>query len=515
MTIIQWIIDRIFSQKANDELTQLLKKQVENIEMNSESIDTILNELHSVLFKLETDDGNKGKLSKHLVNKLIALNDLIDNDKLGLEDEIKQKIITGCDRVNKLLEIKGRIEKKYLIEIKDENNILIKKININHSTVENKEQSKIPNLKNIEPLASLDNTDDVKSNISPNNNDAEYNEVSILLKKIKVISNQIGKFGEISNEYIHDVKKEIKSQYTTLSNSVKGIGSKLDENKQLFISGTQSVKVEIDKVSKSIPKDVLKKEDFTFELNNKFREFDSLKDVIEDLESLPVSNKHIKTQLTNINEKLDNISVPSASKQESVKVPDEIQAVEDLATYMRDGVAQFENMSRLYVSKIAEFEKLEQIKEQYQANILEAKKSSFEQGQSKAEVSLAKEIAEKFPSEFKAIKSIFESVITERYVTGEIINVTNDNKNEMMPYFLTELELAEYEVTTPAILIGSDIIFTASIKKVPQLVTETISADETSEVRTDAAPEVSDDAVPEVKADTAPEHASKFVAKED
>ncbi|MCD9529476.1 hypothetical protein [Photobacterium carnosum] len=518
-----------FSYKSNQLTKLLLKllKLLENIKMNSESIDTILDELHSVLFKLENDDGHKGQLSKHLVNKLIDLNNLMDNDKLGLEDEIKQKIITECDKVNKLLKSTGQIQKKYLKEIKDENNILIKKININHSTIENKEQSKIQNIKNIEPLSSLDNIGDVKSNISPNNNDAEYNEVSILLKKINVVSNQIGKFGEISNEYLHDVKKEIKSQCTTLSNSVKGIGSNLDENKQLFISGTQSVKVEIDKVSKLIPRDVLKKSDFSFELDNKFRELDSLKEVAEELEALPAYNKFIKTQLSDINEKLENISVQSASNQESVKVPDEIQAVEDLAKYMRDGVDQFENMSRLYVSKISEFEKVEQIKGQHQAELLKAEKESADQGRLEAKLSLAKEIAETFPSEFKAIKSIFKSVITERYIIGEIINVTNENKNKMMPYFSMELELVEYEIISPALLIGDDIVFKAEIKKVPQLVNETTSVDETPELKADALPEVSEDATLEIKADALPDvnvdttpeimadDTSKFVTKED
>lgn len=132
----------------------------------------------------------------------------------------------------------------------------------------------------------------------------------------------------------------------------------------------------------------------------------------------------------------------------------------------------------MYVSKISELESLDKINEQNTVDVIKAKKDGIKQGELSEKISLAKEIADKFPSEFNAIKSVFEDVIKEQYEIGSVINVTNDNKNMLMPYFSTELELMEYEVISPAILINNDIVFKAKVAKLTQSPVESANNDE-------------------------------------
>ncbi|PTB33611.1 hypothetical protein, partial [Photobacterium phosphoreum] len=497
--------------------SQLLKKQVENIEMKkdfNELIDKLNTNVQAVSGKTK-DSG----LNRDLDNSLESLNNKLAENTDKITSVQKADITVILNSIDILISEKNRFGKRFrenLIKTAQEikNQLCNLDLNDVKAKVKSVDKKQVQEKQNVAPLIEMES----KENITTNKKiDDDKNRLDVLMKDLVSKLDVMGKdVLDLTSKSSHELSNKIDENKSRLDLLMKSLESNSDLTSksrcELFnkITGVDSsvkseIKDELYKVSKLIPKDVLKKDDFTFELNNKFRELDSLKEVVEDLESLPASNKHIKAQLTNINDKLDNISVQSASKQESVKVPDEIQAVEDLAKYMRDGVEQFENMSRLYVSKISEFEKVEQIKEQHQDELLKVEKESADQGKLEAKLSLAKEIAETFPSEFKAIKSIFKSVITERYIIGEIINVTNENKNEMMPYFSMELELVEYEIISPALLIGDDIVFKAEIKKVSQLVNETTSVDEIPELKADAVPEVNADATPELKADAVPE----------
>jgi len=473
---IKAMIFRFFGKNKNDQSTELLQESSENIKMNKNDIANELNKLSGQVTKMEKKSGFEGQLTKQLNKQLleilIELNNLTDKNISGLNQDLITTIETECTRVSELNISIKKTDIQHSAQIKDENNDLLKKAVVepvltNKNT--QRDESVQPHTEEISPLNSTENTKEVTSS---KNNDTSADGIITLVNKIDMIPGEIGTLLKVTNGYVKDAKRELNNHSIGLNNSIKTIQSKVDDNKQLSIANTHSINTEIAKISKSIPNDILTKGDFSFELSNKFRELDALKEVAEELESLPAHNKFIKSELTTINEKLDNISAPSASKKSSVKVPEEVQAVEDLAKYMRDGLDQFENMSRLYVSKISELENLEKTNQQHQAEILEAAESSFEQGQLKGKVVLAKEIAEKFPSEFKAIKSIFENITTEKYNVGDIINVTNDTKNEMMPYISTALELADYQVITPVVLIDGDIIFKADVKKVTQPVSE-------------------------------------------
>ncbi len=313
-----------------------------------------------------------------------------------------------------------------------------------------------------------------------------------LSKEVKIVSSETIK---VSHK-ITDLSDQTRSMSKTFTDILTGIGKKvIDIDSSLKGSMSYSLKIlterldsilkasvnnksaleKIESIVNVIPKDTLKSDDFTFELNNKFKEFDSLKEVAEELESLPANTKYIKSALTDINEKLDNMSTPSSSNKSSVVVPQEEQAVTDLAKYMRDGVEQFENMSRLYVSKISDLQNLEQLKEKHKTEIHDAEKLGVERGALIKKVLLAKVIAENFPSEFEEIKSIFEDVISHQYTVGGKIIVTNENKNEIMPFISEELELAEYEVVKSALLIDGDIAFKADVKKIVKADVESLN----------------------------------------
>ncbi|WP_244947074.1 hypothetical protein [Colwellia hornerae] len=252
-----------------------------------------------------------------------------------------------------------------------------------------------------------------------------------------------------------------------ISQVERSLDQKLDRNVKATIDASTKLHNELQNVSKSIPKDILKKEDFSFELGQQFKKLDSLKDVSEDLESLPANYKSIKSELASINDKLDNVSTSSVKKS-SVKVPKHEKAVADLATYMRDGVEQLENMSRLYVETIAGIESIEIERAQHTEQLSKSKDEGIKEGTQRGEGLLAKKIAEQFPTEFEEIKSIFSSVISFEYAVGQAVEVTNENKNGLMPYFSTELELGEYQVISSDILIAGDIVVKARVEKVAQ-----------------------------------------------
>jgi len=265
----------------------------------------------------------------------------------------------------------------------------------------------------------------------------------------------------------NDLVNKVGSIRQFISQEVRVLEQKIDRNVKATIDASTKLHNELQDVSKSIPKDILKKEDFSFELGQQFKKLDSLKDVSEDLESLPANYKSIKSELANINDKLDNVSTSSVKKS-SVKVPKHEKAVADLATYMRDGVDQLENMSRLYVETIADIESVKIEKAQHTEQLSKFKDEGIKEGIQKGEGLLAKKIAEQFPTEFEEIKSIFSSVISFEYAVGQVVEVTNDNKNGLMPYFSTELELGEYKVISSDTLIAGDIVIKAKVEKVAQ-----------------------------------------------
>jgi hypothetical protein len=264
-----------------------------------------------------------------------------------------------------------------------------------------------------------------------------------------------------------DVSNKVESIKNFISQDIRALDQKLERNVKVTIDASTKLHNELQNVSESIPKDILKKEDFSFELGQQFKKLDSLKDVSEDLESLPANYKSIKSELASINDKLDNVSTSSVKKS-SVKVPKHEKAVADLATYMRDGVEQLENMSRLYVETITDIESIEIERAQHTEQLSKSKDEGIKEGIQKGEGLLAKKIAEQFPTEFEEIKSIFSSVISFEYAVGQAVEVTNENKNGLMPYFSTELELGEYQVISSDILIAGDIVVKAKVEKVAQ-----------------------------------------------
>lgn len=450
-----------------------------------------------------------------LTKTLDAINDLTGGKKLhGGKPEPVKKLMS---HLNDLIEIQNNDE---ISAAQSE------KISELMSGLESEIPKKIKNANVNEPVINLINQIKTKNKLVCTENNLKHEEIKasscadddVITEPVKDVKNESLRLSLV-NEAYESLSKEVKTvssnirkislNTTDLSDQTKGmskafkdiltiVGKKvsdidsslkgsinnglkiLSEKSDSILKASDNNKLRLEKIESivsDIPKDTLKSDDFTFELNNKFKEFDSLKEVAEELESLPANTKFIKSALSNIGEKLDNISVPSSANKSSAVVPQEEQAVTDLAQYMRDGVEQFENMSRLYVSKISDLQKMEQLKEKHKTEIKDAEESGVKRGRLAEKVSLARALADKYPSEFNEIQSIFEDVISHKYAAGEKITITNDNKNETMPYISEELELAEYEVIKPVLLINGDIAFKADVKKIDEAVVEPLNSE--------------------------------------
>ena len=205
------------------------------------------------------------------------------------------------------------------------------------------------------------------------------------------------------------------------------------------------------------------KKDFKCELTNKFRELEDLKEVSENLEIVPKKVTDIENQIKELSEKLDNL--PSNTSKTNTAIPTEEKAVIDLAKYMSDGIVQFENIAKEYLSKIQELENIEKLKNTPQIVLKSSKTKNHHIGKKEGEVELIRKIAKTYPTEFQAIKSLFKTHLKEKYAKDEEINITNENKNEMILHLEGEVELGKYKVIIPAILLDGKVIFTAQIEK--------------------------------------------------
>ena len=421
------------------------KKNCENKDMSerNENIDDLLHRFKNVAtITLKNNEGKDG--FENVCSTSDILSDYIEKNILDVNDSVRiWELIYQAE--NNLL--KNNKAKDYKNKINFSFRGLKKNLSVNKTKESEGEIS----------VAKNDINTEKKSDKAASDN------VTAVFNKLEKISDRIC-----------DVKNECSKEFRLSANKLNEFKNESSENKRIIAGGIKSINNGINKLNDSRPVNLLKKDDFLFELDSKFKEFNSLKEVAEELESLPASNRHIKAELSIINDKLDNLPASSSSKKQPVKVPEDVQAVDDLAKYMRDGVDLFENMSRLYVSRISDIENLDKIEKQKAIAIEDAKKNGLTQGALSEKCSIAKEIANKFPSQFDAIKSVFDEVIEEKHECGSIIDVTNDNKNDLMPYFSTQLELMKYEVVSPAILIDGDIIIKADIKTFSSIPVESI-----------------------------------------
>ena len=263
----------------------------------------------------------------------------------------------------------------------------------------------------------------------------------------------------------NDLSKDVKNSKIELKTSLNSISFSISSSKSSLSNEIAELKKELIELKKSRPKDYLKYEDFKFELKTKFKELDGLKEVGEELEALPTKLQNIESKLTDLDAKLENMP-NSSSSQISTDVPKEEKSIIELAQYMRDGLAQFENISRLYVSKKDDIKNLGKLKNEHSKEVENTKKTSMSEGESKGRIATAKEIAGKFPTEFNSIKSMFSDILEEKFSVDDTLEITNENKNELMPFINNEVNLGMYKVLKQALLLDNEIIFKAEIEEV-------------------------------------------------
>jgi len=313
-------------------------------------------------------------------------------------------------------------------------------------------------------------------NFRSNHEGSFWNTLKNSISKIN-FSEILSKISQSERELTEKVKKS----KNELKTSIISVSSSISSSKTALSREITDLKSELMALKQDMPKDYLKNDDFKFELSNKFKELEDLKEVGEELQTLPTKLQNIEGKLTNLDAKLDNISV-SSSTQIATEVPKEERSILELAQYMRDGLAQFENISRLYVTKKDKIEELGKLKIEHSKKIEETKKTSVSEGKEKGRITVAKEIAEKFPTEFNLIRSMFGDITTEKFSNDEILEITNDNKNELMPFVKGEVNLGKFKVLKQALLIDEEIIFKAEIEAVVELKIEELENNKSEEI---------------------------------
>jgi len=253
---------------------------------------------------------------------------------------------------------------------------------------------------------------------------------------------------------IDDIKKELSSYKNNVDNSNRELAKKID-----------NIKIPTPPTPQQIPTDYLKKEDFEFTINDKLKDLKEIKESSENLETVPAKVISIEKEIKNLSEKLDNLPSSNTS-QTPTHIPKEEKSVIELAKYMTDGVAQFENIAKEYISKIGELEKLDKIKEEHQEELKKVRKEEFEKGKETGKIELIKNLAEKFPTKFKVIQSTFEDLLEEKFEKDKVLEIDDNNINEMLPFIEEKIENGKYKVISPALLVDKETLFKANVEKV-------------------------------------------------
>jgi len=294
--------------------------------------------------------------------------------------------------------------------------------------------------------------------------DEDIKEQGKNLSDIATSTDKIDNIAKIvDNSFWSNLKNKIyipKVDFSSITQKIDSIKSDLKNN---INNLNKELTNKINNIK--IPKDYLKKDDFEFTIKTKLKDLEEIKENSENLETIPAKIIGIEKELKNISEKLDNL--PSSNGSQTPKhIPQEEKSVIELAKYMTDGVAQFENIAKEYISKIGELKKLDKIKEEHQIELEKVKEDEFKSGKERGKIELIKNLADNFPTEFKAIQSTFEDLLEEKFKKDEVLDITDSNKNDMLVLIKDKIENGKYRVISSAILLNKEILFKACVEKV-------------------------------------------------
>ena len=268
---------------------------------------------------------------------------------------------------------------------------------------------------------------------------------------------------------ISDIKSTLKNKlHIDDTNLIKRIDNSKNYSSKMAREFKEEIIQSIEKHKASSPQknpqDYLKKDDFEFSLNQKFEELKESKDSIDALDVLPKKVTDIDTKIDDLSQKIDNLSL-NKNRDIQGNIPKEEKSISDLAGFMRDGITQFENISKEYISKESELKNLEILKSSHQKSLKDIEVKSFEEGKKEGEVAFIRNFIENNPSLIKDIKSNF---LTQKFELEEVVTINNENKNELSIYFNGTIEIGEYKVISIATLLDGAILIRAEIEKVAQ-----------------------------------------------
>jgi len=392
---------------------------------------------------------NKANKKSNDINMIISLKANLDNfskDFNNLEDDKKQSELKS-DKFKKLSKDLKGLNKEDINKIVAEMESQIKVSNAEELIKEIKNIVRIEIKEQEKNLFNIINSTDKIDNISKIINESFWNKLKQSIPVPKFDLTPI-------IQKIDSIKNDLKQNKNDINNSNRELAKRID-----------NIKIPSFPTFPKIPNDYLKKDDFEFTINDKLKDLKGIKESSEDLEAIPAKVIDIDKKIDALSEKMDNLPSSNASKS-SKYIPKEEKSVIELAKYMTDGVAQFENIAKEYISKISELDKLDKIKKNHQDELKQAKRDEFKNGEKAGKIELIKTLAENFPTEFKTIQSTFEDLLEEKIKKDEVLEINDDNRNEMLPFIEDKIENGKYTVLSPAILVDSKILFKATVEKV-------------------------------------------------
>ncbi len=253
-------------------------------------------------------------------------------------------------------------------------------------------------------------------------------------------------------EEVPNYKKAIK----TSGHEIKNIEQKMDNafqklNSQIQTLGKSNMSSEIQTINNSLSTlkvDIVKKIETQFEKR---------KDTFDEIDMIPA-------KLDNLSDKFDSFNISSNSNK-NLEIPKDEQAIVDLTKYMKDGLDQFQNIARYYIEKQSEFDKSDKVNQVTENALMVSEETGFKKGEKSERIRLAIKILEDFPDKFMEIRGVFDDVLTEEYEIDQEIEVTQDNRQE----YEIKIEGIKTEstiiISSPAILIGGEVVQKATIKE--------------------------------------------------
>ncbi len=327
----------------------------------------------------------------------------------------------------------------------------------------------------------------------------DENKDNSLIKKFKNLIPSFGNSSSNSNSNSSSgITKEFSTKLTTLENSlhtlINSSRNQTDDIKKLMTiseelrNSNKSLTNKINApVQNQTPVDILKKADkadieFIIAKSEKDlnKKIDSLKDenISNNIDEIKENVETSSGKLQNIQNSIDELSKKVTSSQNlqnsqiqnELQVPKEKIAIDELEKYMKTGLEELSNISRLYIEKEAELKNIDNLKKSHEAELEKTRNDFLEKGKKEARVEIANNLANKHPSVFKdKLMAEFSDIVSEdsSLKVDEVIEITNENKNSLTAKIEGELVTdSKYKIIKSAIYIDGKLIFRAIVEKI-------------------------------------------------